>query len=117
MIALHAGLGVVAAAGQAPLGWWWLSLLALCAIMAALPAQAGPRLWAGRMWLSGLGYFAASLFWIVEPFFIEPEIHGWMAPFALVLMAGGMALFWGLAGGLAAWLAPGRARLVALAVL
>jgi apolipoprotein N-acyltransferase len=117
VIALHAGLGVVAAAGQAPLGWWWLSLLALCAIMAALPAQAGPRLWAGRMWLAGLGYFAASLFWIVEPFFIEPEIHGWMAPFALVLMAGGMALFWGLAGGLAAWLAPGRARLVALAVL
>ncbi len=116
-MALHVGLGAIAAAGQAPLGWWWLSLLALGGIMAALPAQGGPRLWAGRLWLAGLGYFAASLFWIIEPFFIEPEIHGWMAPFALVFMAGGMALFWGLAGALAALYAPGRARLVALAGL
>ncbi len=49
-------------------------------------------------WLFGTGYFAVSLSWIVEPFLIEPEVFGWMAPFALVFMAGGLALFWWLAG-------------------
>src|ERR1700742_1458073 len=48
-------------------------------------------------WIAGLGYFAVSTWWIAEPFFVEPEIYGWMAPFAVVLMGGGLALFWGLA--------------------
>ena len=114
---IFGGLGVLAATGQAPLGWWWVSLAALTALFAILPIDAPIRAIAGRMWLAGTGYFGAALFWIIEPFFIEPEIHGWMAPFALVLMAGGMALFWGLAGWLAAWLVQGRMRLVALATL
>jgi len=48
-------------------------------------------------WLAGLGYFGVSTWWIGEPFLVEPEIYGWMAPFAIVLMGGGLALFWGLA--------------------
>ena len=110
-------LGVLAATGQAPLGWWVVSLVALSVFFAVLALTAGARIWALRSWLAGTGYFAASLFWIVEPFLIAPEIHGWMAPFALALMAGGMALFWGLAGGVAAWLAQGRTRLLALVIL
>lgn len=117
LVASYGGLGVLAAAGQAPLGLWWLSLTAICLLLAALPVAANAHAWGGRMWLAGTGYFAASLFWIVEPFFIEPEIHGWMAPFALVLMAVGMAIFWALAGWLAARAARGRARLVALLAL
>ncbi len=115
MTGVYGGLGVLAAAGQAPLGWWWMSIAALFAIMLALPMAGSTRAWAARMWLAGTGNFGASLFWIVEPFFIEPEIHGWMAPFALILMAGGMALFWALSGALAAVVTHGRARLVALA--
>ncbi len=107
-------MGALAAAGQAPLGWWPVSIVALAALFFMLPLARDGRALGGRLWLAGTGYFAASLFWIIEPFFIEPEIHGWMAPFALVLMAGGMALFWAGAGALAA-LAEGRARLVALA--
>lgn len=49
-------------------------------------------------WLAGLGYFGLSTWWIAEPFLVEPEVHGWMAPFAVVLMGGGLALFWGVAG-------------------
>lgn len=113
--AIYGGLGILAAAGQAPLGWWPVSLLALVGLFLLLPLHRGSRALAGCMWLAGTGYFGASLFWIIEPFFIEPEIHGWMAPFALVLMAGGMALFWGLAGALAAWVTHGRMRLIALA--
>lgn len=48
-------------------------------------------------WLAGLGYFAVGVWWVTEAFLVEAEVHGWMAPFALVLLAGGLALFWGLA--------------------
>lgn len=49
-------------------------------------------------WLAGLGYFGVSTWWIAEPFLVDVAIHGWMAPFAVVLMGGGLALFWGLGG-------------------
>ena len=51
-----------------------------------------------RGWLAGLGYFAVSMFWITEPFMVDAKNQGWMAPFALVMMAGGLALFWAAAG-------------------
>ena len=104
------GFGVLAASGQAPLGLWPLALLGFSGVIAQVarcPARA-----MGQAWLAGCGYFAAALFWIVEPFLVEPEVYGWMAPFALVLMAAGLALFWALAGGIAARL---RARAVGFA--
>jgi len=42
----------------------------------------------------------------VNPLFVEPELHGWLAPFALVGMTGGMSLFWAGAAYLAHRLAP-----------
>ena len=95
------GFGVLAAMGQAPLGLWPLALLGFGGVLAQLGAHA-PRQAALRLWVAGCGHFAAALFWIVEPFLVEPEVYGWMAPFALLLMAAGLALFWGLAGALAA---------------
>ncbi len=85
--------GCLVATGQAPLGWWWLALPALAA---AAASGGGARGAAGRWvaWFGGAGYFAAALAWIVEPFLIAPEVHGWMAPFAVVLLAFGLALFW-----------------------
>lgn len=50
-----------------------------------------------RGWLAGVGYFAVSTWWITEPFQVDAAEQGWMAPFALLLMAGGLALFWGIA--------------------
>ena len=86
--------GLCAAAGQAPLDFWWLALPALSFLTfhVAEAADARARLWRG--WCGGAGYFAATLFWIVEPFMVDPAKDGWMAPFALIFMAGGMALFW-----------------------
>lgn len=52
----------------------------------------------GLGWLAGLGYFGISTWWIAEPFLVDSRIYGWMAPFAVVLMGGGLALFWGLGG-------------------
>lgn len=48
-----------------------------------------------RGWLAGLGYFTVSVGWVAEAFLVEPEIYGWMAPFALTFLAGGLAVFWG----------------------
>jgi apolipoprotein N-acyltransferase len=69
-----------------------------------------------RGWLAGLGYFAVSCWWIVEPFMVDAVHQGWMAPIALPLLAGGLALFWGLAGLIYRW-AGGRslARVVVFA--
>lgn len=102
VLVLAAVLGAVAAAGQAPLDFWWLSLCAFALLTELLVRRAGlgQMIWTG--WLAGSGYFAASLFWIYEPFQIEADIYGWMAPFAAVFMAVGMALFWGVAGAFAA---------------
>ena len=50
-----------------------------------------------RGWLAGVGYFAVGTHWITEPFLVDAANQGWMAPFALLSMSGGLALFWGLA--------------------
>ncbi len=50
-----------------------------------------------RGWLAGLAYFAVGTWWIAEAFLVDIVAHGWMAPFAVAAMAGGVALFWGAA--------------------
>ncbi len=95
--ALAFGLGAVAALGQAPLGFWWATLAALAGLVWLLEWTHDRRaafltgLWAGT------GYFAVGLNWIIEPFLIDLLRTGWMAPFAVVLLAVGLGLFWGAA--------------------
>ena len=94
-MALSALAGALAALAQAPFNLWPLGLAAFAALFAlfrASAARGGRRAWwAG--WAAGAGYFAAGQFWIVEPFFVDAAHHGWMAPFALIFLAGGLALF------------------------
>lgn len=114
---LVAALGAVAATGLAPTQAWYLSLPAFAVILwrIARAPGAGAAAWTG--WAAGAGWFALALSWIVEPFLIEPEVYGWMAPFALVLMAGGLALFWAAGAGLGHRLArEPAARVVAVAL-
>lgn len=49
-----------------------------------------------RGWLAGVAYFGLGTWWIAEAFLVDAANQGWMAPFAVALMAGGIALFWGL---------------------
>ena len=93
--------GGIGATGQAPWGLWPLTILALAAVHALTLAESRPARTAAIWWAAGTGYFALALSWIVEPFLVDIARDGWMAPFAMVLMATGMALFWGLAGDLA----------------
>ncbi|WP_091736271.1 apolipoprotein N-acyltransferase [Phenylobacterium immobile] len=75
-----------------------LGLLGYALLMSRLDVAASWRSALFRGWLAGLGYFAVGVWWIVEPFMVDAKNQGWMAPFALVLMAAGLALFWGLGG-------------------
>jgi apolipoprotein N-acyltransferase len=113
---LAAALGALAATGQAPLNLWGLSLAALALLTELLVRRATPKEMILTGWLGGAGYFAASLFWIYEPFQVEAAIYGWMAPFAVVLMAFGMALFWALAAALAARGHSRAARAIGFAI-
>lgn len=101
-------LGAVAALGQAPLDWWWATLVAMALLLALWPDDPAPWIVFRHYWWAGVGYFAISLRWIVAPFQVDVAAHGWMAPFALILMAGGAAMFWGIAAAVAARLRGGR---------
>jgi len=95
-------VGLLLAGSQPPLLLWWFLPLGV-AMLYALWCRAETvrrAFWTG--WLAGTAYFAGTLFWIVEPFLVEPEKFAWMIPIALPAMAGGLALFWGAAFALAA---------------
>ena len=91
---LALGFGGSLAMAQPPLSFPWIVFLSVPGFVVLLRTAAGSLRAAGIGWACGIGYFSASLFWIVEPFQVDPELHGWLAPFALVGMGGGLALFW-----------------------
>ncbi len=92
-LALLAGL----AAGLAHPPFGFVPGLLGYALLLALVDAEGPRPLRSalfRGWLAGVGYFSVGMWWITEPFMVDAREQGWMAPFALILMAGGLALFW-----------------------
>ena len=103
-------LGVGVAAGQAPVGAWYVALPALAGLLWLVAGQLRGRVWVAVF--GGAAYFAAALSWIVEPFLIDAARHGWMAPFAVVLMGFGLALFWAAA----AAVSGGRVWVLAVAL-
>ncbi len=65
----------------------------------------------------GFGYFLAGLYWVAEAFLVEPWRHGWLLPFVMTALPGGMALFFAAAAALAMLLwVPGPGRAFALAI-
>ena len=108
------GLGLLAGTGQAPLGLWYLTILAMAVWLLRQPETRRAAFKHG--WLFGAGYFAVALHWIVSPFLVDIGSTGWMAPFAVVLMAGGAAVFWGGAAYAAYRVAPRSTALRALAI-
>lgn len=106
--------GASVALSQAPLLAWYLAFPGLIWALwrMARPATMAGAWWAG--WFAGAGYFGAYLTWIISPFLVDPVVYGWMAPFAFVMMAFGLGLFWAAAAALAVLL-PRRA--LALAAL
>ncbi len=90
-------LGIILALGQAPVSlpigvFISIPILGYCGFYTQTRKQAF-----GIGWWAAFGYFAVGLIWLIEPFFVEPEKHAILAPFALAAMSGGLALFWGAA--------------------
>ena len=110
--------GAAAALGQAPVSVPFAAVLGLAWLFHLVSGSADFRRAATLGWAGGAGYFAVALFWIVEPFLVEAAVHGWMAPFALIGLSGGLALLWAPALGIARMLAGGPLRAaLAFAVL
>ena len=107
--ALAVAAGAATALAQPPVSQPAVLFLALPVLLWLLDGARGRRARLRRSagWPAP-AHFAAALFWIVEPFLVQPEVHGWMAPFALLGMAGGLALFWAAPFALARALAAGR---------
>lgn len=110
-------LGIVAGLGQAPTDLWPLTIVSLSLMLFIHRASISAWQAAFYGWCFGLGYFGFSLRWIVEPFFVDLARHGWMAPFAIIFMAGGAALFWAFASFIAARFAPRNMILFALCLV
>ena len=62
------------------------------------PLRAGAALG----WCFGFGFFFAGLYWVGYAFLVDAEEHAWLLPFLAVSLPGGLALFFGAAGAIAA---------------
>ena len=102
-------VGAIAAFGQAPYDLPVLMLAGMAAAVWLYSQTNAPRRAALIGWAFGTGYFIHALQWIVSPFMVDVARHGWMAPFALVFLSAGLAIFWGVAFWGARKLSPERA--------
>ncbi|WP_223428469.1 apolipoprotein N-acyltransferase [Tateyamaria pelophila] len=114
-----------AARFSAPPRWWYLVLALIfgaCGALSHAPFEFAPAIlltlvagfglvrrtdrtrdawWLG--WALGTGYFGLTLTWITEPFQVDVATTGWMAPFAAVLLAALLGVFWAGALAFARW--------------
>ena len=118
LVALALALGAAMGLGHVPIAAWWLAVPALAGALAVLLPLGAPRALVFGL-AFGTGQFGVALHWIVEPFLVDVARHGWLAPFGVVGLSVFMASYWGLAFGLAAWLAraPVPRALLAAAAL
>ena len=95
-ILLAGALGAFAGFGQAPYGFPILMLAGFVGVLFIYPLRETPVRAGLFGWAFGTGYFMHVLQWLVSPFLVDAARHGWMAPFALILLSGFMASYWGL---------------------
>jgi apolipoprotein N-acyltransferase len=87
--------GVLAATAFPPVHWVVFLVPAFVVLFWLVDAAPTFRraLWVG--WLFGIGHFAAGFYWVGHAFMVDPMRYGWMAPFAVLGLAMGLALFSG----------------------
>ncbi|WP_421696308.1 apolipoprotein N-acyltransferase [Aestuariivirga sp.] len=111
--ALSLAAGAISAMGLPPFDLWPLAFIGFTLFLLLL--ETGKRVtWRsgfGIGWLFGLGYFALAFHWIGFAFLVEAATYLWMMPIMLGILAGGMAIYWGLAAVLAIRFGGGGLRL------
>jgi apolipoprotein N-acyltransferase len=114
--ALAFGSGMGAALSMPPLNFWPLLFVVVPVFLLLLESAKGPpwRQGLGAGWLFGFGYFAVAFHWIGFAFLVDAATYLWMMPFMLGALAGGMAIYWGLAAIVAKRLGKGGLPLAVL---
>jgi apolipoprotein N-acyltransferase len=109
--------GAVAGLAMPPFDLWPLLFLAFPLLVWSLDRLAWRRAFAYG-WLFGLGYFVTCFYWIGIAFLVDAKTYLWMMPFMVGGLAGGMALYWGLAAMVTALLRQqGLTRIILFAIL
>jgi apolipoprotein N-acyltransferase len=99
--AIAAFAGLFANLAHAPFFFWPAMAVSLMVLLwlidgaARKPRPAKAAFW--RAWAFAAGHFLGGLYWVSSAFMVDAETFGMLAPFAVVAMAGGLALFWGAA--------------------
>lgn len=99
-------LGLVATAGHAPFDQFWLSILALAALMWLL-RDATPRRAGLAVWLFGIAHFVSGLYWI----WISTHVHGGAPAWLSVIVVIGLSVYLAAFGAIAASLAQRQKNL------
>jgi apolipoprotein N-acyltransferase len=107
-LALAFAAGALAAIAFPPFGVW-PGVFGFGLLLRQLDKTPGRRLLGAAFrtgWAAGLTYFLISTWWVGEAFLVDFAAHGWQAPFAVMFLAGGLALIWGAAAVVYRLLAP-----------
>jgi len=105
---LALGGGALAAVAFPPFGVW-PGIFGFGLLLRQLDLAGGPRTLRTTFvigWTAGFAYFLISTWWVGEAFLVDIAAHGWQAPFAVIFLAGGLALLWGGAAVTYRWIAP-----------
>jgi apolipoprotein N-acyltransferase len=92
-------MGALAALSLPPIGAWPMLFVAVPVFLVLL-ARAPLQTWRsgfGHGWLFGFGYFTVAFHWIGFAFLVDASTYLWMMPFMVGALAGGMAIYWGIA--------------------
>jgi apolipoprotein N-acyltransferase len=88
--------GAAAGLAMPPLDFWPPLVLSFPILVWSLDQISWRQAFAAG-WSFGLGYFTACFYWIGIAFLVDAATYLWMMPFMVGALAGGMALYWGLA--------------------
>lgn len=117
--------GILAGFALPPYELFLLLFLAIPVLVWSLDglvdAPAGSRglHWQGALqgWYFGFGYFLSSLYWMANAFYVDAEVFGWIAPFAILGLSAFLAIFPALSTGIARRFWGGTyGRIVVLAI-
>lgn len=86
-------LGGLAATAFPPLHLVFFLIPAFTGLFWLLDDSSGKRDAFFTGWLFGIGHFSVGFYWVGHAFLVDSARYGWMAPFAVIGLACGLALF------------------------
>lgn len=91
--------GAIGTFGFAPFYVWPCLLISMALLFHIISNALTSRAAFWQSWWWGVGFFGAGLYWITIALTVDMARFGWMIPFALAGIGGGLAIFPAIAGG------------------